>query len=263
MNEKVHLGHIETHIVHRCTMRCRRCTHYCDIGYNHKIDDDALINSIVRWSTRITTRSFSILGGEPTLNKRLPEYVHVVAKCFPDALRTVCTNGTLLYKWDDILPKTLARTGTRLLFSIHPVAKEAARQSQIAALELAHNWRRQYGIELLIYNIKPGEWMSQYRGYGLDIRPYEDSAPEKSRALCKTPCVNLLDGKLWKCPPLAYLPFIIDKLTYKEKWNYYLQYTPLDFSASHDALEALAFTRDSAFCGMCPASKMGTSQELQ
>ena len=247
---KVFVGHLEVHVSHLCNLRCKGCTHYCDIGYAEKIDHDAALDSLKAWARRIHIKQFAMLGGEPLLEKRLPEYIKLASELFYYAERRVVTNGVLLHKWDDSLPKLISETGTRLIVSLH-LAGEKRKEEQAKSFALLKEWVKKYDLDLTIKDIDY-RWFRIYQGQGLHMRPFEDNRPETSRANCVTPCVNLHKGALWKCPPLAYLPMVIDKLKYKKDWEPYLQYRPLTLEATDDELCALSF--DTACCGMCPAA---------
>ena len=50
-------------------------------------------------------------------------------------------------------------------------------------------------------------WLAQYKGFGDKMEPFEDNNPKSSWNACVSKlCVQLHQGKLWKCPALAYLP---------------------------------------------------------
>ena len=72
-------------------------------------------------------------------------------------------------------------------------------------------------------------WIRQYQGFGDTMEPYEDNDPKNSWKYCVSKlCVQLHEGKLWKCPALAYLPMQAEKYNLSEKWDPYLKYVPLD-----------------------------------
>ena len=55
--------------------------------------------------------------------------------------------------------------------------------------------------------------------------PFEDDRPRQSWEICSTKaCKQLHDGKLWKCPPLAYLKLQETKYNLSPKWDPYLGY---------------------------------------
>lgn len=256
-NTRVPLRHVETHVSHACNLTCGNCSHYCDIGYPEKIDHDAALASIVAWSKRIRIKQFALLGGEPLIEKRLADYVLTVADVFSYAERRVVTNGVMLYKYDDSFAKRIKDTETRLIVSLH-VVPESRKEALAKSLAMLKGWIQKYSLDVTIKPID-SRWFRLYRGRGVNILPFTDGDQDRSREHCVTPCVNLHQGALWKCPPLAYLPMIAKKLKYKEAWEPYLQYRPLQLSASDEELHLLS--SDSSCCGMCPvAPKLDVQQ---
>lgn len=248
--KKVQIERLEMHVVHACNIRCKNCSHYCDIGYARRIDHDAALESIGEWSRRISISRFSLLGGEPLLEKRVVDYIEKVAAAFPYADRRLVTNGILLYKYDDSFAQLIKSTNTRLVISLH-VVPDQYREKQMKSFATLKEWIKKYSLKATIKEINT-KWFKLYHGNGYEIRPYNDNNAAESRKHCLTPCVNLHEGTLWKCPPLAYLPMIIEKLHYKRDWAPYLAYRPLQISASDEALASLS--SDSSCCGMCPAN---------
>ncbi len=246
------LEHLEMHIAHACNLRCKFCTHYCDIGYGGLVPHAVGAEWLKTWSRRVRPERFYLLGGEPLLNPELDLYLRTARECFPDSKRLVVTNGLLLTRIESILP-VFIETGTRLHISIHPIPRsEEARLTE--GLALAERWLRR-GL-LVSYRGGIQNWYAPYRDEGPAIKPYaDDDARASFAALCGKDgksCVNLHEGKLWKCPALAFLPMVIDKLEHRAQWEPYLQYRPLAPEAGDEEL-AKFIALDAEFCDICPA----------
>ncbi len=236
--------HLEMHLSHQCNLRCRGCSHYCDIGYGGIVPHDIGGKWIRDWSARIRPKAFHLMGGEPLLNPELASYLHTAAECFPRAKRALVTNGLLLPKRQDIFPAIIA-TGTRLTMSIHPIPGTLRKEFD-AALDVIDQWLPR-GLMISIRPF-PGAWTRLYKGDNEEIRPFQNDNSDKCG---NQHCVNLHEGKLWKCAQLAYLPRIIDKLRYKEEWLPFLRYQPADIDASDEELRDF-FTFKPHFCNLCP-----------
>ncbi len=245
---KVHIHHLEIHVSHACNLRCANCSHYCDIGYPQKINHDDALGSILAWSKKLHIDQFALLGGEPLLEKRVTEYVRIAAEAFPLAERRLVTNGVLLHAHDDALAQAIKETNTRLIISSHAIPENQKPLLAKSLSKLKH-WIQKYALNVTIKPID-SRWFKLYHGLGKKMLPFDDRCPEQSRARCVTPCVNLHEGALWKCPPLAYLPMVIESLHYKKAWEPYLAYRPLQLSASVQELAHIA--TDSHCCAMCP-----------
>ena len=244
------LGHLEMHITHACDLGCKYCAHYCDFGYGGEVPYAQGEEWLRAWAERLAPQKFRILGGEPLLHKDAESYVRLVAELFPDAKRDFTTNGLLLRKREDLL-SAFIETNTMLTISLHPL--ESKRQEAVVndALILAYQ-HQEKGLQLRIVANKR-RWKKYYQGEGNTILPFMDGAPEKSAQSCSTiQCKTLHQGKLWKCPPLAYLPLIADRLETKRFWEPYLRYEPLGIDASDETIAAF-IKGDSLFCDMCPA----------
>ena len=99
-------------------------------------------------------------------------------------------------------------------------------------------------------------WLAQYKGFGDKMEPFEDNDPKSSWNACVSRlCVQLHQGKLWKCPALAYLPMQAEKYNLSEKWDPYLKYVPLEHTCDDKELKDFFTRREESFCSMCPATE--------
>jgi hypothetical protein len=120
-------------------------------------------------------------------------------------------------------------------------------------LRLLNRWVRDYGIQV---KAQPSfdRWLQQYHGIGAEMAPFEDGDPQASWDACQAKhCFQLHEGRLWKCPPLAYLPLQHAKYGLSEKWAPYLRYQPLPPDCSDAALQAFVTLGAEPYCAMCPA----------
>jgi hypothetical protein len=205
------------------------------------------------WAARLAPETFSMLGGEPTLNPDLPDYLRLARDLWPKTERVLVSNGLGLHRHPGLF-ELLAETGTRLDVSCHTYKDpdyNARFADALCAIEAA---RARLGFG---FTLRPNEntFYRTYRGEGPNMRPFEDHDPEASWRVCfnKT-CWTIHEGCLWKCPPLAFLGLAADRFGLRglEAWRPYLAYQPLPLAASDD--EVLAFFRQGAesYCAMCP-----------
>ena len=75
---------LELHVTHACNFTCEGCSHYSNHGHFGNISLDDIEDWLYAWSERIRPKTLTILGGEPTLNKDLPEIVYMVRAIYPD-----------------------------------------------------------------------------------------------------------------------------------------------------------------------------------
>lgn len=249
------LPHLEMHITHICNLMCKYCTHYCDFGYTGEVPYAQGAAWLCAWAERLAPQKFRILGGEPLLHQDAAQYIRLCAQCFPEAQRDFVTNGLFLRKREDILA-VLIETKTILTISLHTLRSTQQEAALNDALALAYQYMTK-GLRLRI-NDCTSQWRKPYRGEGASIAPFADGDPEQSFQCCDNYCRTLHQGKLWKCPSLAYLPLIVDQLETRRLWEPYLQYEPLAIDAS-DAEIAAFIKGDSQFCDMCPSSRRHVS----
>ena len=173
---------------------------------------------------------------------------------WPAAHIRIVTNGFFLHRHPE-LPAALAAAGnTDLWLSVHhddPAYTERLRPVR----ELLANWQREHGTAI---DIRPSHarWTRRYRGFGGDMLPFEDGRPRESWKICPAKwCKQLIDGKIWKCAPLAYLGMQKAKYELSEKWDPYLRYRPLDPSCSDRELDEFLALEDEPACSMCSAER--------
>ena len=89
------------------------------------------------------------------------------------------------------------------------------------------------------------------------MMPFEDENPKKSWKHCiSKDALQLHEGKLWKCPPLAYLPMQAEKYNLSAKWDEYLKYKPLEVECTDEELKNFLNKKEESFCSMCPANEV-------
>lgn len=260
---KFPLKKLEFHITHACNLRCQGCLHYCDLQYHEPVDIAEMLANLKLWSQRLIPDSVRILGGEPLLEPGVLDYLYGCAEYFPQVRRQLITNGILLERWGSELPAALNATETELLISEHPMTPSQKSRFD-KGLHMVGEWRKKWPFAVCILPfIDDSQWKTTYRGVGIDMLPFEDNDPALSRKTCTSiNCKHLLNGKLYMCPELAYLPLVVNKLTNKRAWEPYLEYTPLDFSASDEELAVFCANKgDLQYCAMCPPSLVNITPE--
>ncbi len=243
---------LELHVTHACNLACESCSHYSDHGHRGNLDPSEADRWMAAWSGRLRVDHFNLLGGEPTIHPRLAEFVTLVRRHWPDARISIVTNGFFLHRHPD-LPAALRAAGRAdIWLSVHH--GDAAYTERLRpAREMLANWQRDHGIEV---HIRPSldQWTRRYRGFGAEMLPFEDGRPRRSWEICPSRWYKQLhDGKIWKCPPLAYLGMQKARYELSEQWDPYLRYRPLDPSCGDRELDAFLAIEDEAVCSMCSA----------
>lgn len=245
---------LEMHVAYTCNLDCAGCNHYSNYGLKGLVALDQAAQSLHAWSERIQPVHFSLLGGEPLLHPQLGEFLRLGRERFPRTRLRLVTNGLLLPRWPTLWP-VLAATRTTLTISIHSREADYARR-MATPLALAREASARFGFKLDLRDCVDN-WYWSYRGQGMSMVPFTDGDPAASWGACASRyCVTLEDGRLWKCPPLAHLPRVADRLSLADKpaWQPYLRYRPLPLDASDAGLRAFFARGPEPSCGMCPAN---------
>tara|TARA_B100000902_G_scaffold359570_1_gene375449 strand:- start:527 stop:1357 length:831 start_codon:yes stop_codon:yes gene_type:complete len=253
----IDIEQLELHVTHACNFTCEGCSHYSNHGHTGNITLDDCEEWLYGWSRRVKPKTFTILGGEPTLNKNLPDIVYMVRAMFPDPSTgiDVITNATGLHL-QPRLPQMLVATGATLAVSIHSTEHPNYIKKFKRGYKLAKKWKHDLGVWVEFWDFTNKEWVRQYKGFGDRMMPYEDNNPRKSWEVCISKyAMQLHEGKLWKCPALAYLPMQAKKYNLSDKWNPYLKYQSLEVDCTDEELEEFLNREDESFCSMCPANR--------
>ncbi|CCQ74928.1 radical SAM protein [Magnetospira sp. QH-2] len=243
---------LEMDISYMCNLRCEGCAHYSNYSLPGSVDFKTGEAWLRRWAERVRPELFGMLGGEPAINPHMLDYVRLVAELWPDTKRLLISNGLLLYKYPDLW-QTLVDTGTKLEVSCHSTTDQkylAQFNPRLAEIEAA---REEYGFDFRLRHSE--NFYKAYRGEGATMKPFDDGDPAASYKVCDNrKCWTLHLGRIWKCPPLAFLGLVADKfdLYQHEEWWPYMQYKGIGLDASDEELEDFFDRRTEWVCGMCP-----------
>lgn len=247
------LHNIEIHITHACNLSCAQCTHYSNERHRGMLHPHEADHQMGLWSHRLEPEYFSLLGGEPTLNPDLSEIVRIARRHWPRSKLQMVTNGFLLGRHPE-LPGVLEETGGRLEISVHHGSPEYQAKLQ-PVRELVDAWKRKYRF-YVHWRDSNTRWTRTYQGEGRSMRPYEHNRPRVSWEHCRSRwCPQIHEGKLWKCPQLAYLRMQLEKygIAGEPIWQSYLKYRPLEPLCSDEELCEFVSREDESVCSMCTA----------
>ncbi len=242
---------LEMDITHVCNLHCDGCTHFSNYALKGHIDPEDARGWLNGWARRVEPDRFTILGGEPSLHPRMTEFIRMAHAAWPRARRVLVSNGFFLHRHPD-LARTLAETDTELEISIHsndPEYREKLNEAVHKAPPESLGIKAGFRNSVRFYRT--------YLGHGATMRPYDDRAPERAWAVCENKeCMTIFRGRLWKCPPLAFLKLVADRfdLWSVPDWQPYLGYQGIGLDASDEELEAFLGRQAEAVCAMCPAT---------
>jgi len=116
------LQHLQFHVTDNCNLKCKGCQHFSNIVSGNHFPEYA---SVERDFIRLTElfdniNSIAILGGEPLLNKELPDYCNLVRKSFPYAEIELITNGLLIRQMSESLIEVIKKNNILVNISYYP-----------------------------------------------------------------------------------------------------------------------------------------------
>lgn len=245
------------HITHNCNLTCESCSDFTNVGHSKMLSIDECKMWMSNWNERIEPEEFIIIGGEPTLHKNLIDIIFLSKKMWKNSKIKLTTNGFFLHNHPE-LPKVLKECDAILSISIHDNSEDYLKKIE-NNLRMCKEWKEKYDLKIKL-DKSFEDWKIIYKGYGQNITPFEDNNPQLSWDNCFMDgmCFQLYEGKIWKCPPLAYLSLQKEKYgnLLSPKWDPYLKYKPLEPNCSDDAIVEFFNRKSESVCGMCPTKKI-------
>lgn len=244
---------IQMHVAHGCNLTCQSCSHYTNTGGGKLLDTEQAIEWMKPWAQKIMPDFFILIGGEPTLNKKLTEITLEAARLWKYSKIKIVSNGFFLDKHPE-LPKVMKDFDVYLEISIKDNTSEYNERMK-PTRDIVAQWLAKEPKLNIRYREDYTHWIKLYHGYGPDMMPYKDNDPEMSFKNCGFKiCKVLHEGKLWKCPRLAFLKMHNEKFRLHPDWNPYLNYTALEPSCTRQ--ELIDFYKEESIpeCAMCPAN---------
>jgi len=117
--DKIQINYAEFYITNVCNYNCTACNrlnNYQFSGHQYWSDYEF---EYTEWSKRLHLKEINILGGEPTLNRTLNDWLYGINKLWPDTkTKSLSTNGTRLSYWKQIY-KTLVDTKFTVKVNTH------------------------------------------------------------------------------------------------------------------------------------------------
>lgn len=254
LHSKITIPRLETHLHHSCNLKCDNCNHFS----NYSIKADAITTDLYDkenrpWSARIFPLVYQLCGGEPTLNSDLVEICYVARDIWADSKILLVSNGFFLHKHPE-LPRALQENNIKLVVSVHDNS-EKYNQKLDEVKTLLSSWLNEFKFELH-YRESYMSWLKTFKvNENNNTVPCNDGFPKMSYDNCLSKTAKqLFGGRIYKCPPLAYLNLIKNKYDLGEEWSYYLGYVPLGPDCTHSELKKFMSIQEESYCNMCAAN---------
>lgn len=178
---------LEYHVAEHCNMGCNSCFHFSSL-VKEKIFSD--LEQFKSDMTRLgelfgNIKTIRLMGGEPFLNKDLPQFIYQARLAFPQAKIHILTNGLLYKKLDGELLQAVLSNNAAIHVSVYkPMINKKNDMEQFFV---------ERGVQYWISNP-----ILQFAKY---INISGNSNPKKAVAQCPASrCTFLSQGHIARCP---------------------------------------------------------------
>lgn len=272
-------------ITRSCQLNCGGCLTFS----NHNlvkghVDLAASLPWLEFWSSKLKPKTVHVFGGEPLMHPDWAGWVRTVAQLFrlPGQHYSVNmqTNGIKISAVDVELLHELIHT-YNLQFNITVHSQESWYQEKIKqAVDILENivglgsyteinqTERVYTSEddLRSFRITDGtadddtrRWVSHYLGHGTTLRPgrgFDHPKHIEHHGFCEAKeYIQLYNGSLYKCPPMAVLEDTLARYDYpnREQWEPWLAYQSLPAGSADEAIAQWLAVQagPEKYCNMC------------
>jgi hypothetical protein len=214
---KLLLPGMEFYITNVCNLSCDHCMSFNNYKFKGHYDFDKSLYQ--PWADKFDLGYFEVLGGEPTLNPNLKEWMRGLRSLWPNTEGIVLTNGTYLSQ-----VKNLHELAAEYQYVIKITAHSDELKSLIADQIVSTfgdckimSVQKNSGDEFLKLKTKLGVEV-RVQSYGVfQISPFKNSNfefynsdPVVAHENCMLrSCVRMIDGKLYKCGLVAVGPELL------------------------------------------------------
>lgn len=250
---RVPINRIEYHVTDTCNLHCMQCSHYSNFTTKGTRLVEDVRAELEPWASKILPERVCLLGGEPTINPDLVPILYAVRELFPLSGMMLVSNGFFLERHPE-LPKAIVELGIDFQISKHHESDEYNQRFEQVTRVLNQWSQENAGFK---FNIRRSirKWVQQY-----ELREDGKAYPIRSRptyawkACVQKYCHQIYQGKLWKCPAIAYFRNLESKLGLEEipDWNRFRDYKPLDPDCTIADLQNFVTEKAISACGLCP-----------
>jgi hypothetical protein len=262
---KINIPFVETMITYACNLSCRGCTNYSDYNMKGSVSWKRGEQWLTEWLKRVSIESFGIMGGEPTLNPELENWLFGVRKLMPNSQIRFTTNGVDFLNRPDILDWCVELGNTTFKFTLHedkPYTTE-----NIRYVFDRYDWKpiTEYGINRWLgpngtrFQVNaPTQFYKTYQGTFGNIRPHNNKPANAFDMCIQQTCPLLYEGRIYKCSSIALLNRVLNdwKQEITEDWQPYTNYKPITPDSTDHEIHRFVnnFGKPEGICKMCPVS---------
>ena len=259
------LPFVETMITQVCNLSCVGCTNYSDLQHEGYVTWAQGRAWLEPWLDRVDIPDFGILGGEPTVNPEVNDWILGLRQLMPQAQIRFTTNGILLPKKFDIV-EHLADIGNCVFkIAIHKPNEET--EEIIKKIFSMYDWEPvvEYGVQRyktknnFRFHVKrPDVFWKTFQGDYHDMRPHDNEPSDAFSICCQQTCPLLHNGLIYKCSSSGLLAETLERFNNPnyQQWEQFIQ-QGIAPECSEEQLTAFLdnFGKPAEVCRMCPTTK--------
>jgi len=270
-------------ITRSCQLNCSGCLTFS----NHNlvkghVDLTASLPWLEFWSSKLKSKTVHVFGGEPLMHPDWSNWVRTVSTLFckhgiginmqTNGIKISAVDYNLLYDLihnynlqfnitvhsQESWYQEKINQGIKILESIAGVGAYTEINSTERVFNSDDGWRS-FRITDGTANDDTRRWVSHYLGHGATLRPgreFDHFKHIEHHGFCEAKeYIQLYEGSLYKCPPMAVLEDTLARYNYpnREQWEPWLAYQPLPAGAADETI-AQWLTMQSGpekYCNMC------------
>lgn len=186
------IHHLESNLADGCNLNCRGCLHFSNL---YKMSDfpneEAILEGVKAISAKCEIFQFRVLGGEPLLNKNLPDFLVKLRKILPYCDIAIISNGILIPKVEEKLFEIMKQCHIGFILTLY--------QPTFKMKDMIYDRLKEYGVPYGSHEAKTDlfEKFIMLEPAISDEHPYESCEPRG--------ILVLKDGSLYRCPIEAYI----------------------------------------------------------
>jgi organic radical activating enzyme len=217
---KLSIDSIEFYITHVCNLTCTHCRTFNN--YNLKGHFKFNLDQIQPWAEKVDFKHLEILGGEPTINPYLKDWMRGLSQLWPDSKRCLTTNGTYLSKTKN-LKSMLLDYNFSLKISIHSynvldcviteifnTFGDCEVQTNLSSIHNQIKLLTQEGITIYI------QYYNHFQETPFQNNKFYNSDPDIAHRNCNIRgATHFFEGKIYKCGMLVSGPTMLETLDFE------------------------------------------------
>lgn len=248
-----------------CNLSCTGCTNYSDLQHEGYLTWADGKRQLEAWLERVDISEFGILGGEPTINPEVNDWIFGLRELMPNAQIRFTTNGVLLGKKFDIV-KHMMEIGN-CVFKIAFHREDPELEEIVNRIFEMYDWEpvTEYGIQRwrtdnnVRFHVKrPDIFWKTFKGDYHNMSPHKSDPAEAFGICCQQTCPLLYNGRIYKCSTSGLLKDTLERFNYPnhDQWLPYIT-NGIGIDCSESELNEFLenFGQPNKLCSMCPTTK--------